>query len=314
MQSVDLVGDIHAQSDEFESLLLKMGYKPFERGYRHPERTLIMIGDLIDGSGSVAGQRRVVEIAQSMVRHSDAVVIMGNHEFNAICYATKMPDGSYARPHTDNNLKQHQLFLDAFPFGSEDYLQAIEFFKSMPLWLDTLEYRVVHACWNDAAMKRMRSFLDDHNRIESDSVYVRFGFTEQPLYDDLELVLKGPEIRLPQGVSFQDRYGHTRHNTRVKWWYSGEDKSQKLVIEKALQRQHDLTGLYESAEPFCYQEDIPVFFGHYWLTPESFEKEKANYPAVCLDYSVARKGGVLTAIRFAESLEQSQWFHVKRVT
>lgn len=35
-KAVDLVGDIHGQSAEFEQLLYDLGYEPFKKGYRHP--------------------------------------------------------------------------------------------------------------------------------------------------------------------------------------------------------------------------------------------------------------------------------------
>ncbi|RUM53658.1 MAG: hypothetical protein DSY85_08545 [Marinomonas sp.] len=311
MKAIDIVGDVHGQSDEFESLLIKMGYKPFKQGFRHPDRKLIMVGDLIDGTGTANGQRRVLEIAKSMVDNDDATVIMGNHEFNAICYATKMPDGNYARTHNEKNFKQHELFLEAFPFGSSEYWQAIRFFKELPLWIDTPSFRVVHACWNDSAMKRLEHELDDENRLNSDKVFVRFGNEQQPLFDDLELILKGPEIKLPEGISFKDKYGHIRTNARVRWWNAEHEQSKSLAVDDALQQKYDLAEAYQAASQYRYTSEVPVFFGHYWIAPEKIE-EVSNSPAVCLDYSVARRGGKLVAIRLNNLFENSEWFSVQR--
>jgi len=47
-RSYDLVGDIHGYADELEALLTRMGYKPKGKGFTHPERILIFVGDLID--------------------------------------------------------------------------------------------------------------------------------------------------------------------------------------------------------------------------------------------------------------------------
>lgn len=309
---VDLVGDIHGQSDELEKLLTKMGYTPFGNGYRHSERTLIMVGDLIDGTSSVSGQRRVIEIAQSMVHHGDAQIVMGNHEFNAICYATKMDSNHYVRLHSEKNQRQHQVFLEAFPFGTEPYWQAIEFFKTMPLWIETPNYRVVHACWNDAAMKRLASELDTQNCFYAESFFQRFGAEEQPLFDDIELILKGPEVPLPDGISFQDKYGHTRTRSRVRWWNDSEVLFQGIEAEIGFQDRNNVSEIYHLASSYCYQSAVPVFFGHYWIPPEDFNHELQNAPAVCLDYSVGRKGGQLMAIRLNESLDKSEWFSVVR--
>lgn len=313
-KTVDLVGDIHGQSIEFEQLLSDLGYEPFKKGYRHPERTLIMVGDLIDGTGSSEGQHRVVEIARSMVEEGNGMIVMGNHEFNAICYATPTQNGHYVRPHSEKNRLQHEVFLAAFPFGSPEYQDTIDFFKTLPLWLETETFRVVHACWNKEAMARLKGDLDDKYCLISDEVLQRFGRDEQPLFDDLELILKGPEIKLPNGMSFVDKYGHTRTNSRVRWWYSGNDNKQRLAIDSSIQNAkcEALESAYELAKQFSYKEEMPLFFGHYWLSPESLQTEHKNWPAVCLDYSVARKGGLLVALRLNSCLENSEWFLVER--
>jgi hypothetical protein len=44
---------------------------------------------------------------------------------------------------------------------------------------------------------------------------------------------------------------------------------------------------------YHYNEEIPVFFGHYWLTRKP---KLENSKAICLDYSVAREG-LLVAFR-----------------
>ncbi|PRC51373.1 metallophosphatase, partial [Mycobacterium sp. ITM-2017-0098] len=73
--------------------------------------TAIFVGDLIDRGTE---QLRVLEVAKAMADAGTAQVVMGNHEFNAIAYATESPAGSakYLRPHTDKNDNQHRAFLE----------------------------------------------------------------------------------------------------------------------------------------------------------------------------------------------------------
>jgi len=42
--------------------------------------------------------------------------VMGNHEFNAIGYATLDQAGQPLRKHLVKNNKQHSAFLEAYPF------------------------------------------------------------------------------------------------------------------------------------------------------------------------------------------------------
>ena len=81
-----------------------LGYRPDERGgaFRHPERQAIFVGDLIDRGPE---QLRVLATVKAMVDAGSAQIVMGNHEFNAVAYATEHPVGSgcYLRPHNEKN-------------------------------------------------------------------------------------------------------------------------------------------------------------------------------------------------------------------
>ena len=41
-----------------------------------------------------------------------ATAVMGNHEFNAICYHTPDGAGDFLRPHTEKNTRQHGATLE----------------------------------------------------------------------------------------------------------------------------------------------------------------------------------------------------------
>ena len=64
-----------------------------------------------------------------------------------------------------------------------------------------------------------------------------------------------------------------------------------------------------------YKEDVPVFFGHYWLkskNPESFKPQTGKI--CCLDYSIA-KNGWLVAYTWdgEESLANKKFTWVKYI-
>ena len=92
--------------------------------YAHPERQAIFVGDLVDRGGE---QLRVLEIVKRMVDAGSAQIVMGNHEFNAICYATEYPAGSgqYLRKHTEKNDNQHRAFLEQLTDEQRDPLPRV---------------------------------------------------------------------------------------------------------------------------------------------------------------------------------------------
>ena len=78
----DLIGDIHGHADKLEKLLLKLGYKKSNGVYAHPKRKVLFVGDYIDRGPKI---RETLEIVKSMVDSNNAIALMGNHEYNAIC-------------------------------------------------------------------------------------------------------------------------------------------------------------------------------------------------------------------------------------
>ncbi|GAF62648.1 calcineurin-like phosphoesterase [Psychrobacter sp. JCM 18903] len=62
-----------------------------------------------------------LEIVFAMLDANVADAIMGNHEYNALAFATLDPDNSsqYLRSHNDIHTRQHAAFLAEIAFGSE---------------------------------------------------------------------------------------------------------------------------------------------------------------------------------------------------
>ena len=142
--SYDIIGDIHGHSQSLESILVKLGYKNQSGIYRHPSRKVIFLGDFIDRGDY---QREVIDIVRAMTNAGSALAVMGNHEFNAIAYYTDEHEGGgYLRPHSEKNTGQHQAFLDAYKGALAAYDDAISWFKTLPLWLDLGDLKVIHAC------------------------------------------------------------------------------------------------------------------------------------------------------------------------
>lgn len=92
----DIIGDIHGQANALHRLLQKMGYVLQKGTWKHPERTAWFVGDYIDAGPN---QLAAVSTVRRMVEEGAAHALMGNHEFNAICWSTEDPEnpGDFVR-------------------------------------------------------------------------------------------------------------------------------------------------------------------------------------------------------------------------
>jgi hypothetical protein len=104
MKHLDIIGDVHGQAGKLKRLLRVLGYEKFGGVYGLAGRKAIFVGDLID-RGPAIGE--TLEIVKAMVDAGSAICAMGNHELNALAFQTPDGTGSYIRPHTKKNIKQH---------------------------------------------------------------------------------------------------------------------------------------------------------------------------------------------------------------
>jgi hypothetical protein len=288
----DVIGDIHGQFDKLVGLLNHLGYSDTGGRWNHPVRTAIFVGDLIDRGPK---QLETVGLVRAMVESGSAQCVLGNHEFNAIAWVTPDPErpGKFLRDHhRPGNRAQHQAFLDVVE-GTHLQKDITDWFKTLPLWLDLPGLRIVHACWHQESMDVLRPLLGQNSTLTDKAIL--FGSREEhAVYEAIEVVCKGPELELPNGLSYTDEGGRTRRRVRVKWWEPrvstyreaamGPPNAVKVIPNEPLPPEwkgHSYSG-------------PPVLFGHYWFTapPRVISKQFA-----CLDYSVA-SGGPLVAYRW----------------
>ncbi|WP_053075595.1 metallophosphoesterase [Pluralibacter gergoviae] len=206
------IGDIHGQHRKLARLLTVLKA-------RVPEASYLFIGDLIDNKASPdLSQLAVLEQVKALVDEGRARCLMGNHELNAIGWTLRDPEsGAALRPHTANNAKQHGAFLAEVGEGSAEHLKWVAWFRTLPLFADFGDVRAVHACWDARAIAALRPYLTQDNVLQSSYWPQAFDPTSVP-GGALETLLKGPELRLPDGFSFTDKTGHRRRHIRVRWW------------------------------------------------------------------------------------------------
>jgi hypothetical protein len=289
----DIIGDIHGECDALEALLIKLDYSVVDGSWRHPNRKVIFLGDFIDRGPQ---QKAVLDVVIPMVNQGAALAVMGNHEFNALAFATRNSDDSdWLRPRSEKNIKQHAAFLDEYNDKPAERNAALEFFNSLPLWLDLEGLRIVHACWDETSIKRITAKYGGAALTEE---LLHLGSTQGTKeFTDVETLLKGKELPLPEGVVFHDKDGIERRDIRVKWWDKTAKTYQDAFLGPDTVRDKIPAKLTEGSHLAPDSEKgSPVFFGHYWMTgsPASLADNVA-----CLDYSVARPGGALAAYRWS---------------
>ncbi|WHT38324.1 metallophosphoesterase [Myroides sp. mNGS23_01] len=294
----DIIGDIHGHSNDLKNLLGALGYKLKGNCYQHPERKVLFLGDYIDRGVNVV---EVLEIIKNMVDNGEAIALMGNHEYNAICYNTLTADGSYLREHSKKNFNQHAITMAAFMQKPNLYKMYIEWFKTLPLYYENDSFRAIHACWDEDSVAYLKTRLLD-NCLTTD-LLEEANTADTPLYNAVEIVLKGKEINLPNNQSFIDKDGIIRHSFRVKWWEEPKKPHTLSTVSASVIKHFTDEAVDVQDVNFYTKEAKPVFFGHYWMkinpnrTPVILTSNTC-----CLDYSVA-KNGHLVCYRYSGEQE-----------
>ena len=307
----DVIGDIHGQAGKLEALLKKLGYRVSNGTWRHAERTAIFVGDFIDlGEAGL----ETVNVVRAMVEAGAAQAVMGNHELNAIAWHTqdlRVRDQveylrpRYTEPWGKKNRKQHQAFLAQVEHDATLHGDLVDWFLTLPLWLDLPEVRVVHACWHQRFMTELTPLLREGRYLTRELMVLA---TDEPgdeaekdnsdfsVFKAVEALTKGIEVPLPAPHFFIDKHQIQRTRVRACWWDTEAATFRQMAKMSEDERMAlpDSLAVPENAR-LAVPTDKPIFFGHYWMKGVPTLQSAA---AVCVDYS-AGEGGPLMAYRWS---------------
>jgi len=300
---VDVIGDVHGEIDALQALLAHLGYAV--DGSHPAGRRVVFVGDLCDrGPDSPA----VLDLAMNWVGAGRAQCVLGNHELNVLLGAPKHGNGWFF----DRN---HELdsgeFLHSRAATPERRREWVDFLAGLPLVLERADLRVVHACWDDAAIARLQAGLGGRGYVDAHEEYRR-------------------RVKALLGESGIDRraareLGRYRHELRIR---NASIPMLPAVAEEATMQQNAnpvkvLTSGLEApaSEPSWaggqwrmtqrsrwwndYEAATPVVMGHYWRRDERADPRDVtgdwDYPlgdygpyewmgprrnVFCVDYSV----------------------------
>ncbi len=186
--------------------------------------------------------------------------------------------------------------------GSALHAATVEWFRTLPLYLDLGGVRIAHACWHPASLAVLDKWVAPGVPM-SDEFVVAANTRYSEAFDAIEVVLKGPEVRLGEQLAFLDPEEAPRWAARIRWWDETATSLPDLAIIPGGSRSLD-GGPYpglpdvpsDHADEYRYTDSVPVFFGHYWFQGIP---QPASGRAVCVDYSAVRPGESLVAYRWA---------------
>lgn len=281
---IDVIGDVHGHLEALEALLRKLGYRLRAGAWRHTttDRRALFVGDLIDRGPQI---RETVATVRDMVEAGSALVVLGNHELNAVMWATRRDDGSFLRTHTPGRRAQHAASLEAW--GGTIPADVIGWMATLPLTVEVEGMRAAHAAWSEELVAAAGPTID----------LTALGERGSPHRVAVEAITKGLEVPLPAGSKYRDKEGTVRWESRVRWWIAHYDLPEDVSLETIAMPPAD-TALAGRSVPRStlpraafpgYRASEPLFIGHYWLSgaPAPFTERIA-----CLDYSVANGGAL----------------------
>ena len=288
-RSYDLIGDVHGCAHTLEHLLERLGYRKLAGIWRHPQRMAVFLGDIIDRGPRI---RESLHIVYDMVQAGQALCLMGNHEFNALGWCTPAPPGSgkeYVREHNARHTRLIHETLEQFAHYPGEWHDFVQWFYDMPLFVDADRFRVVHACWDPQVIAALRSHYPD-GRIDQRFLQAAAD-SDSFAHLSFNRLLRGTDMRLPDGMTLTGGDGLTRAFFRTKFWEDDPKTYGDIVFqpdalpERVAQKPLSPT---EKGTLLRYGSDEPMLFvGHYW---RSGEPAAIRPNLACLDYSAVLYG------------------------
>jgi hypothetical protein len=252
---IDIVGDLHGEMDALRSLMDRLEYD--DKGFHPSGRRLVFVGDLTDrGPDSLA----VVDFVQRLIQFDRAQCVLGNHDLNLLLGHRKYDNGWFYGEEfhdRDCNLVIQRLA------DEKDRERILAFLRTLPIALTRPDLRVVHACWDAAAIEKVGNATDAsvlHNQlaeqIEESVVCNNLDEVERELahqnQNPVKLLTSGPEVRAEQPFEASGKF---RYLERQEWWTN-------------------------------YSDDTPCVFGHYSMDA-SVSRQLSS--AICVDFGAYKR-------------------------
>lgn len=309
----DIIGDVHGCADALCLLLEKLGYRQDPRGWHHPERKAVFVGDIIDRGRQI---RAAMHLVRRMVDAGAAHLVLGNHEFNAIAYQAcrDAGDDPHLQPLQHRLARHLQQTLHEYRFHGDEWLDTIRWLRDQPLCLEFSNFRVVHACWDARRVGQALALEEGCCLRDDEFLQQSLRYRTEP-NRIVERLLNGTDLILPEGVTVRGSDGIERNRIRTKFWKRRPETYGDVLFQPDKLpdewMQRPLTEQDKQRLLHYGRDEKVLFVGHYWRrgTPKVIRDNIA-----CLDYS-AVKNGRLVAYRMGQEqlLNNDNFVWVKTV-
>jgi hypothetical protein len=254
----DIIGDVHGYASLLKRLLKKLGYSKTDGGYSHPTRKAIFVGDFINRGPEI---RETIRIIRSMSESGNAVVILGNHELNAIIYYLKDDNGDRI---IQKNVTGFYKTQQDFRRFEDEWKSHRKWFRTLPMFFENSAIRVVHAYWNDENIRIIKN-LPFEGKWKKASLLNILINSESTEAKSIWQTTKGMYLELPQDLILRNNNRAAIRSFRLNWWEPIDGKtfnaasfeSKFLLPEYTIPQE-----ILPKVKP--YPDNAPiVFFGHY---------------------------------------------------
>lgn len=283
----DIIGDVHGYADQLKKLLQKLGYELNNGSYSHPTRKAVFVGDIINRGPKI---RETIVLVRKMVEAGSAYAILGNHEMYAILYYLRDNEGKYYKKRIPKYQLQINQTLAEFANNMAEFKSHLKWLRTLPLFLDFGDIRVVHACWDNENISQLQEILTEPKI--SKTILREVALNETSFSRCFWETIKGIDFQIPRNLLVFDDDGRPHRSFRMKWWENPEGKTFKEV---SLESRFELPPytippeIVKFRNPYLKSYPI-VFFGHYSLV-DGHGILSDN--VCCVDSGVSRSGKLL---------------------
>jgi hypothetical protein len=254
----DIIGDVHGYASLLKKLLKKLGYSKINGGYWHPTRKAIFVGDFINRGPEI---RETVQIIRSMAEAGNAIVILGNHELNAIIYYLKDDLGNRI---LQKNVTGFYKTRQDFSEFADEWKSHRKWLRTLPLVFETGTIRVVHACWRDENINIIKSLPFDGKWSKPFLMDILLN-PESTEAKSIWQTTKGLYFDLPKDLILRNNNRVPIRSYRLNWWEPLDGKTFNGASFESKYLLPEYTIPHEILPKVApYPDDAPiVFFGHY---------------------------------------------------